>query len=230
MAFHRIHSYTAAAILSTAPLGAQVLLQYDFNGLNAAIPDASLSGLVDSRSITTTQDRILSITVGLTIEGVGAGAFNGDLYAYLSHDSGIAILLNRPGKTVGNPFGYEDNGFSVTFDDSAPNGDVHSYQTTVIPSSNGMLTGIWAPDGRNADPATVLDSNPRTATLDSFVGMNPNGNWNLFVADLSGGGTAQLTGWSMSITAVPEPQTYAMAAGSLLVAFAFWRKVSPARR
>jgi hypothetical protein len=41
--------------------------------------------------------------------------------------------------------------------------------------------------------------------LDGFTGRNPNGDWTLFIADQGAGDTATLTGWTLSITAVPEP-------------------------
>ncbi len=217
-----------AFTLLAAPLClAQVSVQYDFNDINLDIPDADLSGLSDSRTVSSPYTSILSVSVTLTLEGTGDGAFSGDYYAYLSHGDNIAILLNRVGRTADNPFGYADNGFdAVTFRDDAANGDVHLYQTVSIPSGNGPLTGIWAPDGRNESPLSVLDSSPRTTTLANLSGLNPNGEWTLFIADLNGGGSGRLAGWSMTLTttAVPEPETCAAVGGLLLLGFAVWRK------
>ena len=39
-------------------------------------------------------------------------AFDGDIYAYLGHGSGISNLLNRAGRTASDAFGYSDNGSS----------------------------------------------------------------------------------------------------------------------
>jgi hypothetical protein len=47
--------------------------------------------------------------------------------------------------------------------------------------------------------------------LASFNGMDPNGTWTLFFADLSAGNTSTLNGWSLDVTAVPEPVNVAMA-------------------
>jgi subtilisin-like proprotein convertase family protein len=201
-----------------------VVLQYYFNGINTDIPDANPSGLVDPEVVSTGYIAIQSAIVDITIQSTGSGAFNGDRYAYLSHGGGIAVLLNRRGVTGGNAYGYEDIGFtSVRFSDSAANGDVHLYQTIAALAANGALTGTWPPDGRNVNPATVLDSTPRNATLGTFIGADPSGSWTLFVADMSGGGTARLVSWSLNITAVPEPVTCAFTVGSLLIGFALWR-------
>ena len=39
----------------------------------------------------------------------------------------------------------------------------------------------------------------------SSNGLDPNGSWTLFFADLSAGDQTTLTSWSLEITAVPEP-------------------------
>jgi hypothetical protein len=55
------------------------------------------------------------------------------------------------------------------------------------------------------DPLDSLETTPRTNMLSVFNGMNPNGDWTLFLADQGAGETATLTGWTLTITAVPEP-------------------------
>ena len=48
-------------------------------------------------------------------------------------------------------------------------------------------------------------------SLSAFNGSAANGAWTLFFADLaSGGGTAELTGWSLNLTVVPEPVELAL--------------------
>ena len=44
----------------------------------------------------------------------------------------------------------------------------------------------------------------------AFNGQNPNGAWTLFFADGVTGDETTVTGWSLSITAVPEPVTMAL--------------------
>src|ERR1035441_9753813 len=63
------------------------------------------------------------------------------------------------------------------------------------------------PDNWIGSSRMVGICHPVTPTQYGTIGrLNPNGNWTLFLADLSdGGGQSQLTGLSMDITAVPEP-------------------------
>jgi subtilisin-like proprotein convertase family protein len=174
------------------------------------IPDGSLVGIQDTRTLSgITFSSITDVDVRLSI----SGSWNGDLYAYLVHSSGFTILLNRVGRSASSPFGYGDGGFNVTFDDQATRTvDFHSYQSA--PGFTGAdLTGgaHWRPDGRNIDPASsgaTFDATTPTALLSSFNGLNPNGSWTLFLADVSGGAVSSVQNWGLDITgiaAVPEP-------------------------
>jgi subtilisin-like proprotein convertase family protein len=222
------------------PSNAQITISSG-STVNLPIPDGSSSGLADSQMIATTATLVESVRVTLDIAGTGSGAFNGDLYAYLYHDNRVAVLLNRPGRTALEASGYADNGLaSVTFDDLAPNGDVHAYRLTLsgnaaspLSPAPAPLTGTWAPDGRMVDPALVLDTDPRSAPLSTFQGTNPNGDWTLFVADLDMGGTARLVDWQLQVAAVPEPAQHGIAVGSILLLLAAgrfpWRRRSRAQ-
>src|SRR2546426_5405996 len=161
-----------------------------------AIADGSASGVSDVRSLNSAVTAIGNFTVFLNI----SGEFNGDLYAYLRHDSGFSILLNRPGRTADSPSGYGDSGFNITLSDFATR-DIHSYGAVVTPATGSPLTGAWQPDGRNVDPSLVLDSTARTATLSSFAGLSASGDWTLFLADMQSGGTSALESWSLQVTA-----------------------------
>lgn len=174
----------------------------------AIIPDGNPSGLSQTQTINSSITAITSVTVHLDI----SSEFTGDIYAYLTHGSSIAILLNRPGSTAGNPFGYGDStGYQITLSDAAAN-DIHLYQNVVIPASGSPLTGNWQPDARNVDPNSVTDTSSRTAFLSVFNGQAASGDWTLFVADMSSGGVSALNSWSLDFTgrqtAVPEPGTY----------------------
>jgi hypothetical protein len=52
--------------------------------------------------------------------------------------------------------------------------------------------------------------------LSSFNTGNANGDWTLFLADMSTGDTHVLQGWSMTITGIPEPGTTVLSALALL--------------
>jgi hypothetical protein len=134
----------------------------------------------------------------------------GDLYATLVHaGGGYGVLLNRLGRRSGSPFGYSDDAaVHVTLADDAA-ADIHQYRLTLTGSEAvplaGALTGRWQPDGRTADPLSVTAASFREATLGSFAGVNPEGSWTLFIADVSGGGEYRLDSWTLAVTLVPEP-------------------------
>src|SRR6185436_13071720 len=125
------------------------------------------------------------------------------------HESGFSVLLNRPGRRTLDPLGYGDPGFDVLFDDSSPN-DVHNYRFTLFGNHTtavgGLLTGTWAVDGRAANPTNVLDTDARSEFLSSFNGLNPNGQWTLFIADLEGGDQSSLVDWGLQLFGIfPTP-------------------------
>lgn len=220
--------HLALPLLALALAGADGARSEIFSATNSwhngelAIPDGEPEGVVTTIDLLAPLDyRLQELRVTLEL----ASAYNGDLYVTLSHGDGFSVLLNRVGRDESTPFGYGDPGFSsVTFSDSAPN-DVHIYRTFTVGDPalplGGPLTGTWQPDGRTTDPDSVLGSDTRSAMLSSFVGSDPSGEWTLFLADLSLGGSSQLVSWSIEVTAtaVPEPSAAALA---LLGSGAVW--------
>lgn len=221
-----------AGLLLATPAWSAVIVGGESPGL--IIPDASAAGLARTVSVAAPGQIVLDVNLTLTLAGAPAG-WNGDLYAWLRHESGtLSVLLNRPGRTAANPDGYADNGLlDVTFDDAAA-ADIHLYQQTWA-GSPGPLGGVWQPDARFADPAFVADGSPRTAFLDVFNGGPADGEWTLFLADLSGGGQLRLDHWRLEVTttaaAIPEPTTLAAATVLGLAALTAARKMqrSPCR-
>jgi hypothetical protein len=203
---------------------------FEFSNLDLAVPDGSSSGASATRSLTLPAAPIAHVRVWLDVQGRdGSPAYNGDLYAALTHGNGYSVLLNRVGRRAGSVVGYGDNGFSVIFDDTAANGDVHAYRlelngshTARLPASE-PLTGVWAPDGRRVSPAQALLSDPQTALLDQFAGMDANGAWTLLVADWETGGLAKVDRWALEITLVPEPVASGVLVGLALAGWAFLR-------
>lgn len=178
--------------------------------VSAVIPDNDDVGYSNTQNIS---DPGMTEITGITVDLTFSGGWNGDLYAYLVHDSGFSVLLNRPGRSISAPDGSATVGMDITFDDNAGS-DIH----TAIPMSGGPVSGTFQPDGRITDPLLVLSGDSRPAMLSSFIGLNANGSWTIFVADQSAGDVATLDSWSLSVTAVPEPGTAALGViGILLV-------------
>jgi subtilisin-like proprotein convertase family protein len=171
---------------------------YTFDVVDSAASDIGEAGYVDSRVLSGSQIiEIESIKVTLNLSAELAG----DVYAYLVHDTGRVVLLNRVGRKVASPLGYLDRGgFQVVFEEGAAQGDIHVYQDVTGELDETPVTGGWLPDGRDVDPLVVFDTDARTATLNSFVGLDANGTWDLFVADVLEGDVTGLTSWSLDIT------------------------------
>jgi subtilisin-like proprotein convertase family protein len=202
--------------------------------VGAVIPDNDPNGVQCSQTLTGLPDHVSHVTVTLNI----SGGINGDLYAFLTHNNTMAVLLNRAGRSGTSTYGYPDSGFgpdaaqnSFTFDDQAGH-DVHYYRTfSYSLNGSGQLEGTWQPDGRALDPestASLFDSAARSDTLNLFNGMDGNGLWTLFIADVSPLGESTLVSWGLDVTtAVPEPAPVAMLCCSLAGAL-LWRRIGPA--
>jgi len=54
--------------------------------------------------------------------------------------------------------------------------------------------------------------------------LSGDGTWTLFLADLAAGDQSTIVSWSLDITTVPEPQTWAMAGIGLAALWQFRRK------
>lgn len=173
-------------------------ISFHFTGNEKSIPDNQASGVFDRQNIITDIGSITDLNVSLEI----SGDFNGDLYALLVHESGAySVLLNRTGRSSADVLGATGDGLAVTLDDQAAS-DIHLQRT-----GSGLLSGTFQPDAREADPDFVTDTSGRTAFLSSFNGINPNGYWTLYLADINSVGESRLEGWSLdfnSAITVPE--------------------------
>jgi len=217
LAFHGRRVGRAAAVIGlllalAGPARGDIVQTYSTGFQNGGvIPDNNLSGWADTRTVDgagAISD--LSVTLNLS------GGWNGDLYAYLVHDTGFTVLLNRVGRQTGNASGYGDSGMNVVFSAAGVNGDIH------LNGGAGVPSGSYMPDGRNISPlATVgiFDAAERTALLSSFTGLNPNGSWTLYVADLSGGEQSTVTSWGLDIGVASVPEPGSMVEGALAALF-----------
>jgi len=214
---------SALIAVQLALSGAAYGVSFTFDTVNKDIPDGNPVGVSDTQMIVSDITAIGHLDVRLNILGRGSGGFNGDLYVSLVHDTGFTVLLNRPGRSASDPIGYGDSGLNVTLDDTA-SGNIHEYRLVLSGTQDtpltGPLTGVWAPDGRNVDPDTVTDATVPTTSLTSFEGLNPNGAWTLYVADLEYGGLSRLASWSLEIEpqgVAPVPEQIHTGTASLLV-------------
>ena len=184
----------AAALLSGVT--AQAAL-FSSGTIDTTITDGNPTGIAST--INTSGQGLNTVITGLRVTINVSGGYNGDLICYLSYGGTSVNLLNRIGSTGGNPFGSTSSGFtSFTFADSGSTG-IRNLSGSGPLTSAGGTGGAYAPDSGG----TTFGS--------AFSGVNPNGNWTLFFADMAGGGgTATLNSWSLDITAVPEPVNVAL--------------------
>ncbi len=174
------------------------------------IPDNNASGVAFTFFVgAPTPEVITSVSVSMNI----AGGWNGDLFAYLSHGSGYSVLLNRVEKTAEHSTGSNTSGMDVTFSDSHVT-DIHTF-------GGAVLSGDFSPDGRNANPFGVLNTDSRDAMLDSFVGLNAGGFWTLFIADLSPLAVSTIQSWSVNISTAPVPEPGSASIALLMVLCGF---------
>jgi hypothetical protein len=103
--------------------------------VNQPIPDGDLSGLASTINHSGLSDPIGNLRVDLNI----SGTYNGDLYAYLTHGSGFAVLLSRVGTTATDNLGYGDGGLNVIF--VAGGNDIHNYRFAVSEELNDIVAG-----------------------------------------------------------------------------------------
>jgi len=206
-----------AAMIVTAGVQAQTTTNEFQQSPNEIIPDANPTGLFSTIVVSGISGTIQNVTVTLDI----TNGWNGDLFAYLQFDSGYAVLLNRIGKSDTNSYGSGTSGMDVVFSDAAAT-DIHLSGG----NEGDLLTGTWQPDGRETDPQLAVSTDPRTALLESFNNLDPNGTWTLFVADMASGYQSTLVSWGIVFTTVPEPTTIQFLAsfGGLAAVGAWWRR------
>ena len=173
--------------------------------VNTIVPDDNPNGINSTITVSGAQGAIQSVSIGMTV----TNGFAGDYYAYVVDPAGdLAVLANRVGVGSGNPFGYSETGFNVTFSSLATN-NIHFYQLgSYTVDGNGVLLGTWQADGRNIDPESTpsaFNTASTTTGLNLFPGTNPNGDWTFFIADMSGGYQGTLVDWNITVVSTPEP-------------------------
>ena len=200
-------------ILNAAVLGCAVAAQATIYSTNwnssfangGVVPDNNFSGWSDTRTVgALPAGTFTSLSVNLQL----SSGWNGDLYAYLVHDSGFTVLLDHVGVGVSgvSAYGYGDAGMNVNL--AATGTSIHQY------GGNTTFSG---------NPTGTFQTDNTGGSLASFLSTNPNGTWSLFLADTSGGGVSTVQSWGlqMDIVAVPEVETWIAAAFAGMFG-AFW--------
>ena len=145
-----------------------------------------VSGLVGSLS-----------DVNVTLTGF-SHSYASDVSVLLQGPSSQSVLLmSRAGDTSAA------SSLGLTFDDSAPSS---------LPAVGSLQSGTFKPTqyGSVTFPAPA-PAGPYQTMLSAFNGSNPNATWSLFVLDNIPGDVGLITGgWSLTITTVPEPSTWAL--------------------
>jgi uncharacterized repeat protein (TIGR01451 family) len=91
--------------------------------------------------------------------------------------------------------GHSITNLNLTFDDSAASG---------LPDTDVIVSGTYKPTdfepGDNFPPPAPAGA--VSTFLSAFNGLNPNGNWSLYVFDDATGDAGMISSWSLSITTI----------------------------
>ena len=160
---------------------------YSSGPLNIGIPDDDPNGVASTLTVSDWHSGWTVTDVHVTLNVTGG--WNGDLYAYLSHDGILVPLLNRVGTGSGSEpqfsLGFSISGFgTVTLDDASTSGNIHDIENPA--------GGTYQPDSG-------------AASLANFNNSYANGSWTIFFADMSGGDQSTLVSWGLELEAAPEP-------------------------
>lgn len=145
------------------------------NTTQATIPDNTVAGVASTMTVTDAVS-ISDLNVRVDVNHT----FIGDLVISLTHvETGrVAVLVERPGASVENTFGCENNDISLTFDNQAS----RFAQSSCFPFSPA-IRGSVIPDG----------------SLDTFNGESAAGTWQLRVSDRSPQDTGALLSWCLEV-------------------------------
>lgn len=168
------------------------------SGPGFSIPDATPAGV--NSTITFTDNFTITDGVSVTLTGL-THTWVGDITATLiAPDSTAHSLVFRIGR-ITTGFGDSSNfGGDYTFNDAAT-GDIWA-EATLGTSAYVLRSGSYRTTGADSAAFTSMDS--------VFTGKSTLGTWTLNMADLAGGDLGTLTGWSLSMNAVPEPGSAAL--------------------
>ena len=99
-----------------------------------------------------------------------------------------------------------------------------SFTYTITNGFVSTVIGIVHVTVSRADGSSLNVVSLTRTLLSSFIGLDPNGGWTIFVADVSPISTGTLKRWTLDLTVaeVPEPSTV----GLIVLAFGVWASAS----
>ncbi|MCX6895256.1 MAG: hypothetical protein NTZ16_07115 [Verrucomicrobia bacterium] len=202
-------------LLGLALTASATVYNYDYT-VNTTITDGSPVGITEAAVLSGMTGNGGNLVGNVDVRLNISGGFNGDLYGYLVLQSAdgstiTSILLNRVGRTDAGGFGYTTAGMTVTLSGHMTQGYANIHDV----GSPGA--GPYLADGRAINPNGNFSGASTAAGLNMLNGINANGTWMLFLADMANGDQSTLVSWGLDITVVPEPATRALGAFGLVI-------------
>ena len=157
----------------------------------------------------------------LTVSGAGSTLTGLSVtFLDLSHayPDDIDVLLVGPGGQnvllMSDAGGFSPiTSLTLTFSDTAAS---FLADNTVLSSGTFKPTNYDAMGMVDSFASPAPNEGPYGSALSVFNGTNPNGAWNLYVLDDTQGNAGSMAGgWSLTVTAVPEPSSFVLGVAAL---------------
>jgi uncharacterized repeat protein (TIGR01451 family) len=159
------------------------------NGQQITIPDIGAANpypsVINVAGVTGQVGKVTVTLSGLT------HTYPHDVSALVVGPSGASVLVLSHAADVSSV-----SDVTLTFDDAAD---------SELPGTGQMSTGTWKPSVYSPSPifSNPAPAGPYSSLLSDFNGLNPNGNWSLYVLDDNAGDSGYIAnGWSLAMESV----------------------------